>query len=146
MQFSLTGFLFLLGYIVLVGVASFLQKFSMKELTPYQINSLMAIGMAVTAVAALWLKQGSLVVPVKSLPLGGPIGLLMALGSTSYVLALSKLPVGTAAAISTSHVVQPVDECEERCLKEMRSKLAELGVRVGEWRPAKSQAQRTSNQ
>lgn len=33
------------------------------------------------------------------------IGLLMALGSISYVLALSKLPVGTAAAISTSYVV-----------------------------------------
>jgi drug/metabolite transporter (DMT)-like permease len=29
----------------------------------------------------------------------------MALGSISYVLALSKLPVGTAAAISTSYVV-----------------------------------------
>jgi drug/metabolite transporter (DMT)-like permease len=29
----------------------------------------------------------------------------MALGSSSYVLALSKLPVGTAAAISTSYVL-----------------------------------------
>ena len=37
---------------------------------------------------------------------------------------------------------QPVDECEERCLKEIRGKLAELGVRAGEWRPIKSQAQR----
>jgi uncharacterized membrane protein (DUF485 family) len=49
MQFSLSGLAFLLGYIVLVGVASFLQKFSMKELNPYQINFLMAIGMLVTA-------------------------------------------------------------------------------------------------
>jgi hypothetical protein len=39
---------------------------------------------------------------------------------------------------------QPVDECEERCLKEMSSKLAELGVRAGEWRPAKSEAQRSA--
>ncbi|HLG16186.1 MAG TPA: hypothetical protein VJH03_17010 [Blastocatellia bacterium] len=30
---------------------------------------------------------------------------------------------------------QPVDECEERCLKEMRQKLAELGVREGAWHP-----------
>ncbi len=29
---------------------------------------------------------------------------------------------------------QPVDECEERCLKEMREKLAVLGVAAGEWR------------
>jgi drug/metabolite transporter (DMT)-like permease len=105
MKFSLTGFAFLIGYIVLVGVASFLQKLGMKQLNPYQINFLMAIGMLVTAVPALWVKQGSLAVPIKALPLGAPIGLMMALGSISYVLALSKLPVGTAAAISTSYVV-----------------------------------------
>jgi drug/metabolite transporter (DMT)-like permease len=105
MQFSLSGFAFLLGYIVLVGVASFLQKFSMKQLNPYQINFLMALGMVVTAVPALWLRQGSLLVPRESLALGAPIGLMMALGSISYVLALSKLPVGTAAAISTSYIV-----------------------------------------
>jgi len=105
MQFSATGFAFLSAYIVFVGVASFLQKFSMKQLNPYQINFLMAIGMLVTAVPALWVEQGSLMVPVKSLTLGAPIGLLMALGSISYVLALSKLPVGTAASISTSYIV-----------------------------------------
>lgn len=102
---TLTGYAFLLGYIVMVGVASFLQKFGMKQLNPYQINFLMAAGMLVTAVPALWVTQGSLTVPAKALPLGAPIGLLMALGSISYVLALSKLPVGTAAAISTSYVV-----------------------------------------
>lgn len=32
---TLTGYAFLLGYIVLVGVASFLQKFGMKQLNPY---------------------------------------------------------------------------------------------------------------
>src|SRR5437016_8231148 len=105
MRFSLSGFAFLLGYIVLVGVASFLQKFSMNQLSPYQINFLMALGMLGTAVPALWLKQGSLSVPRESLPLGAPIGLMMALGSISYVLALSKLPVGTTAAISTSYIV-----------------------------------------
>jgi drug/metabolite transporter (DMT)-like permease len=105
MRPTLTGFAFLAGYIVLVGVASFLQKFGMKQLNPYQINFLMTLGMLVTAVPALWVTQGSLSVPTKALPLGAPIGLLMALGSISYVLALSKLPVGTAAAISTSYVL-----------------------------------------
>jgi|ERR1051326_4132610 drug/metabolite transporter (DMT)-like permease len=105
MKASFSGSGFLAGYIVMVGVASFLQKFSMKELNPYQVNFLMAIGMAVTAIPALLLAQGTLNVPVKSLPLGAPIGLLMALGSISYVLALSKLPAGTAAAISTSYIV-----------------------------------------
>jgi len=77
----------------------------MKQLNPYQVNFLMAIGMFVTAVPALWIKQGSLRVPAKSLPLGAPIGLLMALGSISFVLALSKLPVGMATGISVSYVL-----------------------------------------
>jgi drug/metabolite transporter (DMT)-like permease len=105
MRLPLAGFAFLLGYVVLVGAASFLEKFSMKQLNPYQVNFLMAIGMAVTAVPALWIKQGSLTVPTKALPLGAPIGLLMALGSISFVLALAELPVGMATGISTSYVL-----------------------------------------
>ena len=105
MNLPISGFGFLLGYIVLVGTASFLEKFSMKQLNPYQVNFLMAIGMAVTAIPALWIKQGSLTVPTKALPLGAPIGLLMAIGSICFVLSLAKLPVGAATAISTSYVV-----------------------------------------
>ena len=105
MTASVYGFGFLAAYIVMVGVASFLEKFSMKQLNPYQVNFLMAIGMAVTAVPALWIKQGSLRVATKGLPLGAPIGLLMALGSVCFVLSLAKLPVGMATAISTSYVV-----------------------------------------
>ncbi|HEV8366683.1 MAG TPA: DMT family transporter [Pyrinomonadaceae bacterium] len=105
MTASISGFGFLLGYIVLVGTASFLEQFSMKQLNPYQVNFLMAIGMAVTAVPALWIKQGSLTVPTKALPLGAPIGLLMALGSISFVLALAELPVGMATGISVSYVL-----------------------------------------
>src|SRR6266699_3497669 len=105
MGLPITGFGFLLGYIVMVGVASFLEKFSMRQLNAYQVNFLMAIGMAVTAVPALWIKQGSLRVPTKALPLGAPIGLLMALGSVFFVLALSKLPVGMATGISVSYVL-----------------------------------------
>lgn len=105
MMASISGFGFLAAYVVLVGVASFLEKFSMKQLNPYQVNFLMAIGMAVTAVPALWIKQRSLSVPTKALPLGAPIGFLMALGSICFVLALAKLPVGMATAISTSYVL-----------------------------------------
>ena len=105
MTASISGFGFLAAYVVSVGVASFLEKFSMKQLNPYQVNFLMAIGMAVTAVPALWIKQRSLSVPTKALPLGAPIGFLMALGSICFVLALAKLPVGMATAISTSYVL-----------------------------------------
>ena len=73
MRGELSGFGFLLAYILMVGVASFLEKFSMKQLNPYQVNVLMAIGMAVTAVPALWIKQGSLHIPGEGLPLGHPL-------------------------------------------------------------------------
>jgi drug/metabolite transporter (DMT)-like permease len=105
MQSTVAGWTYLGGYIVLVGIASFLQKFAMKEVTAFQVNFLMAIGMMVTAFPALWLQQGSLAVPLKGLPLGAPVGIMMALGSICYVLALAKMPVGLAAAISTSYVV-----------------------------------------
>jgi drug/metabolite transporter (DMT)-like permease len=105
MQSSWLGWAYLSGYILLVGGASFLQKFAMKEVTPFQINFLMALGMMVTAIPALLLQQGSLAVPWRGLPLGAPVGIMMALGSIGYVLALAKLPVGVAAAVSTSYVV-----------------------------------------
>jgi biotin transporter BioY len=56
---SLAGFGFLAGYVVMVGVASFLEKFSMKQLNPYQVNFLMAIGMAVTAIPACGLNRAT---------------------------------------------------------------------------------------
>lgn len=99
------GISYLLGYIVLVGIASFLQKFAMKSITPYQINFLMAIGMAITAIPALWLVQKNLHVAAKDLPLGLTIGFMMAVGSIAYVLALSKLPLGVTAAVSSSYLV-----------------------------------------
>jgi drug/metabolite transporter (DMT)-like permease len=105
MKLPVSGLAFLVAYILMVGVASFLEKFSMKQLNPYQINFLMALGMLVTAAPALWITQGSLTVPTKALPLGAPIGLLMAIGSICFVLSLAKLPVGMATAISTSYVV-----------------------------------------
>jgi hypothetical protein len=57
--------------VVLVGTASFLQKFTMQTLSPYQVNFLMALGMVVTAVPALWIEQGDLSVPAKSLRRSG---------------------------------------------------------------------------
>jgi drug/metabolite transporter (DMT)-like permease len=100
-----TGFLFLVGYIFMVGVASFLQKFAMKELSPYQLNFFMFVGMLLTAIPALFLAQRSLAVPAPSIPLGLTIGLLMALGSLSYVLAISRLPVGVAATLASSYLL-----------------------------------------
>src|SRR5436190_20957853 len=97
------GFVFLLGYILMVGVASFLQKFAMKDLSPYQLNFFMFVGMLLTAPAALFLAQKDFSLPGQAIPMGLGIGLLMAVGSLSYVLAIQQLPVGVAASVAASY-------------------------------------------
>jgi drug/metabolite transporter (DMT)-like permease len=100
------GAFFLVAYVATIGVATYLLKVSTTEdLSAYQVNLLMAGGMAVTAIPALWIAQGSLSIPKRALPLGALVGLLMAAGSILYVLAVAKLPVGPASAIATSYVV-----------------------------------------
>lgn len=99
------GALYLVGYIVFTGVATFLLKYVSSDLTPYQINFLMALGMVVIAIPALRLADGTLTIPREHLALGSAVGGLMAAGSILYVLAISKLPVGIASAIATSYVV-----------------------------------------
>lgn len=44
-------------------------------------------------------------VPLPALPISALIGLLMALGSVLFVFSLAQLPVGMAAALSTSYVL-----------------------------------------
>ena len=99
------GPLFLVGYVVSIGVATFGLKYVSEYFSPYQINLLMAIGMVVIGVPALLVAEGSFALPRTRLPQAAGIGLLMAAGSILYVLAVSKLPVGLASAVATSYVV-----------------------------------------
>jgi drug/metabolite transporter (DMT)-like permease len=99
------GYLFVLGYVVLVGVATFLMKIGLKTLNPYQLNFLMGIGMLVTGIPALLIADRSFKLPVKELPLGMLIGIMMASGSILYVLAFNKLAAAIAAVLATSYVL-----------------------------------------
>jgi len=99
------GWIFLWGYVGLIGVATFLMKYAMKDLSPYQINFLMALGMLVTGVPALLIADTSLKLPLKGLALGSGLGLMMALGSILYLLALNKLPAGLVAVVAISYVM-----------------------------------------
>jgi drug/metabolite transporter (DMT)-like permease len=99
------GALYLAGYIATIGVATFLLKYVSDDLSPYQINFLMALGMVVIGVPAVLIAHRTLALPRASLPLGTTVGALMAAGSILYVLAISKLPVGLASAIATSYIV-----------------------------------------
>lgn len=99
------GYVFIAGYVLLVGVATFLMKVGLKNLSPYQLNFLMGIGMFITGVPALLLAHKTFKMPVKDLPLGLLIGTLMAGGSILYVLAFDKLSASVAAVLATLYVV-----------------------------------------
>ena len=98
------GYLFILGYIVLVGVATFLMKVSMKNLSPYQLNFLMGLGMLLVSIPALLIANKTFKMPLKSVPLGFGIGVMMAAGSLLYVLALDKLPAAVASVLAATYV------------------------------------------
>jgi len=80
-------------------------KVGLKTLNPYQLNFLMGIGMLITGIPALLIADRSFKLPVKELPLGLLIGIMMASGSLLYVLAFNKLPAGVAAVLATSYVL-----------------------------------------
>src|SRR6516225_1035379 len=78
------GFSFLAIYILAVGTGSFLQKFVMGKVSPYQLEVITAIGMFIVSVPALFIVQRSLYVPIKSAPLALAVGLLFSIGSFVY--------------------------------------------------------------
>src|SRR4051812_45882581 len=102
------GAIFLATYIVAVGTGSFLQKFVMGRVTPYQLEVMTAIGMFLVSVPALLIAQKNLHVPVFTVPLAFFVGLLFSIGSFVYVLAVSRLPVGIAAPVSAGYIVLAV--------------------------------------
>jgi len=99
------GYLFIAGYVLVIGVATFLMKVGLKSLSPYQLNFLMGIGMMITGIPALLIAHRTFKMPSKELPLGLLIGVMMATGSILYVLALNKLPVSVAAVLATIYVL-----------------------------------------
>lgn len=121
------GFFFLATYILAVGIGSFLQKFVMNKVTPFQLEVITAIGMFCISVPALLLAQRSLTLPIKQAPLSLLVGLLFSVGSFVYVLAVSKLPVSIAAPVSVGYVVVAV-ALSAIFLKEPMTLMKGLGI------------------
>ncbi len=98
------GYLFILGYVILVGIATFLMKVGLKTLSPYQLNFLMGIGMLITGIPALLIAHKTFRLPAKEVPMGILIGTMMAIGSILYVLALDKLTASVASVLAATYV------------------------------------------
>lgn len=99
------GFFYLLSYIALLGTGTFLQKLSLKHISAYQLEFIVALGMVIVAAPALYVTQKNFHIPTQSIPLAGLVGIMFAGGSLFFALALSKLPAGLASGISISYVV-----------------------------------------
>lgn len=99
------GYVFILCYVLFIGIGTFLMKVSLKDLTAYQLNFLMGIGMLLTGVPALLIAQRSFKMPISEVPLGFAIGVMMAIGSIFFVLATEKLPVGLVTVLTTTYVL-----------------------------------------
>jgi len=98
------GYIFILGYVLLVGIATFLMKVSLKSLSPYQLNFLMGLGMLITGIPALLIAHKTFKMPAKDVPMGFLIGTMMAVGSILFVLAINKLPVSVATVLAATYV------------------------------------------
>lgn len=79
-------------------------KVSLKSLSPYQLNFLMGIGMLLTGIPALLIAQRSFKMPAKEVPVGFTIGVMMAVGSILFVLAINKLPASVATVLAATYV------------------------------------------
>jgi drug/metabolite transporter (DMT)-like permease len=99
------GYLFILGYVLIVGIATFLIKVGLKTIDAYQLNFLMGIGMFIVGIPALLIANKSFKMPVKELPLGMLIGVMMAGGSLLFVLAFSKFQAGVASVLASTYVL-----------------------------------------
>jgi drug/metabolite transporter (DMT)-like permease len=99
------GIVFLAGYVVALGVATYLLKVLLEDLSAYQVNLLMGAAMLLISIPAVLVADRTLAIPARHLPAGALVAVLMAGGSVLYALALQRLPAGPTAAIATSYVV-----------------------------------------
>lgn len=94
-------------YVILLGVATFLEKPAMKSLNALQINAFTAIGVAVIGVVAFLAHD-------PKMPAAGPtaaglgIGALIGVGAIFYFYGLAKLSVSVAATIANAYVLVTV--------------------------------------
>jgi drug/metabolite transporter (DMT)-like permease len=98
------GYAYVIGYILLVGLGTFLMKVGLKSLSPYQMHFLISIGMFVIGLPALWLAHRTFRLPTKDVPIGLVIGICFAAGSLLFTLAVSKMSASVASVLAACYV------------------------------------------
>jgi probable blue pigment (indigoidine) exporter len=100
----LIGLGFIVVYVVLVGVVSFLEQPLAQKLDAFRLGASLRLGALITAVAALLGGRGSAIPDLEPGLAGVGIGLLLGIGSVFYCLALSHLRAWLAASIANGYV------------------------------------------
>jgi uncharacterized membrane protein len=93
------------AYVLLVGVASFLERPVGKAFDALQLNALIRIGSAALGLAALLAAHGMSLPATPSLLAGLGIGVLAGAGSICYCLALNYLPVSVVVSLANRYIV-----------------------------------------
>ncbi|MGA7913428.1 MAG: EamA family transporter [Candidatus Dormiibacterota bacterium] len=102
----MTGSLGYIGaYVLVVGVASFIESPVGRGFGPFQLNALIRTGSLVAAVAALVLTHGLAIPPSPPALAGLGIGLLTGVGSLFYCFALDYLSVAMVVTFSNLYIV-----------------------------------------
>jgi drug/metabolite transporter (DMT)-like permease len=96
---------YLLVYIGLVGVASFLEKPAGRGLGDFQLNALIRSGSLAAAAIALLFAHGRALPTAKYVLAGLGIGLLTGVGSFFYCFALDDLSVSLVVTLSNLYIV-----------------------------------------
>lgn len=96
------------AYVVLVGVASFVERPVGRGFGAFQFNALIRVGGLVVGVAALVAVHGLSLPPIRPLLAGLGIGLIGGTGSICYCLALDYLSISVVVACSNLYIVVTV--------------------------------------
>lgn len=106
------GLRWVAAYILLVGVSAFLEKPTLAQLDPLQLNALVALGMLVVGMAGLPLSHPTKPERAETIRRSSweavGLGIIIGVGVIFYYLGLTHLPVSVAATLSNAYIVVPV--------------------------------------
>ncbi|MGH2615985.1 MAG: EamA family transporter [Thermomicrobiales bacterium] len=95
-------------YVVLVGVASFLEQPLAQKLDAFRLGAALRLGALIMAVAALLAGRGPAIPSLEPVLAGIGIGLILGFGSVFYCLALARLRAWLAASVANGYVAATV--------------------------------------
>jgi bacterial/archaeal transporter family protein len=96
---------FMAVYVLLIGVASFLEAPAGRHFRPFQLNALIRTGSLAAALVAAFAVDGLALPPLLWVLAALGVGLISGLGSICYCLCLSSMPVSLVVSLANLYLV-----------------------------------------